>query len=179
MAKISESEKQGPAFLVYLELLDLADWLRDLMARDLAWRGLTVMQFQVLALLQREGPKHLQVLADRFQCSKQNMSWVIDEMEKKNWLRRDPQRKHPKTAALPMERKLGRRTVPIYVTPEGERLIARLFPRHGKIVRGLMAALDDSEQQTIARLSRKLREANPRKIRPGDPRWKPNLVKTL
>lgn len=153
--------KRGKGFAAYLDLLDTADWMRDHMTRQLSVLGTTMTHFRVLDLLQREGPRHLQAISDRFRCSKQNMSWVIEEMVKAGLVRRElpaPPRRVPADAKsgrnyIPR----GRRVVPIHLTPAGERELGRILPKHLKMVRDQMENLSDQEQRNYIRLSRKMR----------------------
>jgi MarR family 2-MHQ and catechol resistance regulon transcriptional repressor len=61
-------------------------------------------------------------------------------------------------------RRLVRRTrsvtdrhfIEIRLSPEGARLIRRVFPAHAERLTGLMGGLTETEQRTLARLCRKL-----------------------
>ena len=44
----------------------------------------------------------------------------------------------------------------IYLTPKGERLIARVFPEHAEAVTKEMSSLTPDEQETLRRICRKL-----------------------
>jgi uncharacterized protein with von Willebrand factor type A (vWA) domain len=46
------------------------------------------------------------------------------------------------------------------LTPEGKEWIAHVFPKHAKVVKAEMRALDGREQQSLARLCQKLRRGN-------------------
>jgi DNA-binding MarR family transcriptional regulator len=54
----------------------------------------------------------------------------------------------------------GRRIIILRLTADGEDLIAYVFPRHAKLVKAEMRALEGREQAALSRLCRKLKEGN-------------------
>jgi DNA-binding MarR family transcriptional regulator len=46
------------------------------------------------------------------------------------------------------------------LTPRGREWIAWIFPKHAKVVKSHMRAIDGREQQTLSRVCRKLREGD-------------------
>jgi hypothetical protein len=72
-----EREKKRRAFAAYLALLDAAEWLRFEMSLQLEAFDLSIMQFRVMEILMREGPKHQMEISRRFRSSKQSMGFVI------------------------------------------------------------------------------------------------------
>ena len=78
-----EREKKRRAFAAYLALLDAAEWLRFEMSLQLEAFDLSIMQFRVMEILMREGPKHQMEISRRFRSSKQSMGFVIRRLEGK------------------------------------------------------------------------------------------------
>jgi MarR family 2-MHQ and catechol resistance regulon transcriptional repressor len=49
-----------------------------------------------------------------------------------------------------------RRHVTVHLTPEGRRLISKVFPGHVRAIAAAFSALTATEQETLGRLARKL-----------------------
>jgi hypothetical protein len=54
----------------------------------------------------------------------------------------------------------GRAIGIIRLTPRGQKFIGTFFPKHAKVVKSLMRALDGKEQVTLSRLLLKLRQGD-------------------
>ena len=71
----------------------------------------------------------------------------------------------------------GRRVLFLRLSEEGRRFIAYASPRHRKLVKAEMRAIEGREQQTVSRILRKLRQGDPirflREIRMMDADEKP------
>jgi MarR family transcriptional regulator, 2-MHQ and catechol-resistance regulon repressor len=139
---------RGPAAEVqaleaYIKLMRAANTLTARTSRELAAAGLTESQFGVLEVLFHLGPLHQCELATKLLKSGPNITLVADNLEKRGLIQRE------KTAE-------DRRATTIRLTPDGERYIRNLFPRHAAFISGLMAALDADEQRALAGLCRKL-----------------------
>jgi MarR family 2-MHQ and catechol resistance regulon transcriptional repressor len=148
--------KTQQAFATYIDLMDTAEWFRERMSRQLASFDLTMPQFRVLELLYHGGPTFARVIANRLQCTAPNVITVVNGLEKRGLVRRD--------ASIPMAKKQDKRIVPLRLTPEGEKVIARVFGAHAKVVRAQMRVLQGREQQKLSVLCRKLRKGDPVKF---------------
>lgn len=166
---VREPEKTSRAFAAYVDLMDTADWLRDKMSRQLETWNLTMMQFRVMETIYRNGPQYQQELSRKFQCSKQNVGHVIKSLVGCRCLRREvsnlpltPSTRWANPGRGPRMKRAphGRRINLVRLTAEGERLIAYVFPRHRKVVKAEMRALEGREQETLSRLCRKLKEGD-------------------
>ena len=165
-----EREKKRRAFAAYLALLDAAEWLRYELSEQLEGFDLTIMQFRVMEILSHEGPKHQMEISRRFRSSKQSMGFVIRRLESKGWVRRvagtlpasrtAESEKIARRAKQRGKKIAGRRVLMVRLTAEGKRWIAWVFPKHAKVVKSYMLALEGREQQTLKRLCDKLREGN-------------------
>jgi len=166
-----EREKKRRAFAAYLALLDAAEWLRFEMSLQLEAFDLSIMQFRVMEILMREGPKHQMEISRRFRSSKQSMGFVIRRLERKGWVRRVPgmlpaSRTAESEKIARRERRRGkkiggRRVIVVSPTADGEKWIASVFPKHAKVVKSYMRALDGRELLTLTRLCEKLRRGDP------------------
>lgn len=72
-----------------------------------------------------------------------NMTVVVDNLEKRGFVRRERQTK-------------DRRFVVVHLTEEGRGFFETVFPVHVGEVRKVMSALSDAEQDELGRLCRKL-----------------------
>jgi MarR family 2-MHQ and catechol resistance regulon transcriptional repressor len=158
---VSQRGKTSRAFRAYIDLMDTADSLRDRMSRHLEVFDLTMLQFRVFQTVFQDGLMYQQAISRKFRCSKQNVSSVIDRMEQSGWISRVsatlPRRDSAITKA-PTGATTGRRIVLVRLTPQGKQLIARVFPKHAKVVKAEMKMLEGREQQTLSRLCQKLRK---------------------
>jgi MarR family transcriptional regulator, 2-MHQ and catechol-resistance regulon repressor len=158
---VSERGKTSRAFRAYVDLMDTADSLRDRMSRHLEVFDLTMLQFRVLQAVFHDGPMYQQAISRKFRCTKQNVSAVIDRMEQSGWISRESAtlpRRDSAIAKAPAGAATGRKIVLVQLTPQGKQLIARVFPKHAKVVKAEMKMLEGREQQTLSRLCQKLRK---------------------
>ena len=164
----SPTRKTNRAFRAYIDLMDAADWLRGEMTGQLASFNLTMMQFRVLDVLFREGPQYQQLLSQKFSCSKQNISNVVRGLHKWDAVRMDRCRlpsKPTDAAAAELWQRAGLRwqgrwILLVTLTPTGKRFIAHVIEKHKKVVKAWMRVLDAREQQSLSRLSRRLRQGD-------------------
>ncbi|HUO34177.1 MAG TPA: MarR family transcriptional regulator, partial [Candidatus Acidoferrum sp.] len=82
-------------------------------------------------------------LAEKLLRSGGNVTLVVDNLEKRGWVRR-------------VRLTEDRRMVKIHLTPEGKRLIARVFPQHLKALVAEMSRLSATEQENLRDICRKL-----------------------
>ncbi|MFB6286183.1 MAG: MarR family winged helix-turn-helix transcriptional regulator [Candidatus Bipolaricaulia bacterium] len=115
-----------------------------------AWTGavmeaseLSGSQFGVLEALLHRGPMHQHEIAKRLLKSGGNVTMVIDNLEKRDMVRRE---RDPN----------DRRCVTVRLTEAGREAIERVFPRVKETIVEGMAALTPEEQETLAKLCRKL-----------------------
>ena len=142
-----------------------ADWIRREMRGQLGSFEVTLVGFRVLEMLYREGPTHMSAAARKLECERQNLYMVVQTLEGRGFLRRvsetlplvDNKRNRALKAMRDTEQR-GRGVTRLRLTPAGRKFIATLFPRHAKVVKALMRALDGREQETLSKLCRKLRE---------------------
>lgn len=137
------SKEETRALNTYVKLMRAAESVSARIHGHLSDAGLTVSQFGVIEALQHLGPLSQAEIAKKILKSTGNITMVIDNLEKRGLVRR----KRSNT---------DRRFYAIHLTPEGKKMISRIFPNHaGKIVRA-MNVLTDKEQETLGNLCRKL-----------------------
>ncbi|HUJ30516.1 MAG TPA: MarR family transcriptional regulator [Candidatus Acidoferrum sp.] len=164
---ITQKQKTLRAFSVYVELLDTAAWLRYWMRGPLALFDLTTPGFRLLELLYRQGPLSMPVASKKLRYTRQNLELIFRRLNRRGWVRREPRRRPPvemepkRLARLaPGTQRRGRQVRVLELTEQGEKFIGYVFPRHAKVVKALMRALEGREQNTLKRLCQKLREGH-------------------
>jgi MarR family 2-MHQ and catechol resistance regulon transcriptional repressor len=129
----------------YVKLVRATSSLETRLFRRLASEApeLTPSQFGVLEMLLHLGPLHQCELARRILKSSGNMTLVIDNLEKRNLVRR----------ARSAE---DRRFVEVHLTEVGEALIRRIFPGHAAAITAELAVMSPEEQRLLGELCRRV-----------------------
>ena len=112
----------------------------------LARHKLTVSQFGVLQVLHTDGPMYQISLAARIAKTTGNLTTVIDNLEKRDLVKRVREQK-------------DRRYFKVELTPEGKKLIRKVYPAHVKRVEQVMEKLTGEEQESLRALCTKLLES--------------------
>jgi len=131
------------ALSTYLKLTRASDRLWDRLALGLQREDLTPSQFGVLEALFHLGPMCQRDLGERILRSSGNMTLVVGNLERRALIRRE------RSAD-------DHRYYQVQLTPEGERLIRRVFPGHADAITRELAILTREEQRTLGNLCRKL-----------------------
>jgi Transcriptional regulators len=131
------------ALSTYLKLTRASDRLWDRLALGLQREDLTPSQFGVLEALFHLGPMCQRDLGERILRSSGNMTLVVGNLERRGLVRRE------RSAD-------DHRYYQVELTPEGERLIRRVFPGHADAITRELAILTQEEQRTLGNLCRKL-----------------------
>jgi len=132
----------------YIKLTRAVSSVGSRLAPALATAGLTPTQLGVLEALLHLGPLGQRVLGDKLLMSGGNITTVVDNLEARDLVRRE-RSSH------------DRRHVTVHLTPEGRRLIAKVFPNHVRAIVETFSALTPSEQETLGRLAKKLGLSQP------------------
>jgi MarR family transcriptional regulator, 2-MHQ and catechol-resistance regulon repressor len=131
------------ALNAHINLARATDSLFERLSPQLERDGLTTGQFGVMEALLHLGPMCQHTLAQKLLRSGGNMTLVVDNLEKRGWVRRERQES-------------DRRMIVIHLTSEGRDLIAKVFAKHAKAIKKVMSVLTPAEQETLRRLTRKL-----------------------
>jgi len=132
----------------YIKLTRAVSSVGARLAPALATAGLTPTQLGVLEALLHLGPLGQRVLGDKLLMSGGNITTVVDNLEARGLVRRE-------------RRGDDRRQVTVHLTPEGRRLITKVFPNHVSAIVEVFSALTPSEQETLGRLAKKLGLSQP------------------
>jgi MarR family 2-MHQ and catechol resistance regulon transcriptional repressor len=126
----------------FVKLIRASESVSARVHSHLADYGLTVSQFGVLEALYHLGPLSQSEIAKKVLKSAGNITLVIDNLEKRDLVKR--------------ERQEDRRFYAVRLTAGGRKLISGIFPRHAAKIMEEMGALSKAEQDTLGKLSRKL-----------------------
>lgn len=123
----------GTGQLMELLSVSLGAYYGDFTAAA-ARENLTASQAKTLTVLRR-GPAAMRVLAETLACDASNMTGIVDRLEKRALVRREPS---------PGDRRVKN----VVLTPEGEQTIDTIRATMHATTAGL-AALDDEERATL------------------------------
>lgn len=137
------SKQERRALDTYVKLRRASESVSARLTAVFAASGLTESQFGVLEALYHLGPLCQKDLARKILRTGGNLTLVIDNLEKRDLVRRD---RDPN----------DRRYSTVSLTPTGEKLITEIFPAHARMIVDEMGALNAREQEELARLCRKL-----------------------
>lgn len=161
---ITQREKTKRAMQAYLELMDTAEWLKSQARAPLESFDLTMGEFRVLELLNREGPLTIRDAARKRKASVPNLKQTNAYLERRGWTRRMivtlppvPFERSHKARSKESEPRKGQRLTALTLTDSGKRFIRDVLPGHSKFVKALFRVLDPREQTTMIRSCRKLR----------------------
>jgi MarR family 2-MHQ and catechol resistance regulon transcriptional repressor len=137
----TEAEKR--ALDTYIKLSRAAETVLSRVHQHLAGVRLTPSQFSVLEMLHHLGPLHQNELAGKMLKSNANLTFVIDNLVKRDLVCRERD-------------DADRRYMLVRLTDAGAQLIQDIFPRHVDIIMEEFSILTVEEQDTLARLCRKI-----------------------
>ena len=132
----------------YIKLTRAVSSVEARLGPELARAGLTSTQLGVLEALLHLGPLGQRVLGGKLLMSGGNITTVVDNLEARGLVRRE-------------RRDDDRRHVTVHLSPEGRRLIAKVFPNHVRAIVDAFSVLTPSEQETLGRLAKKLGLSQP------------------
>jgi MarR family transcriptional regulator, 2-MHQ and catechol-resistance regulon repressor len=137
-------DNQRHALNVYVKLMRATNTATSKIHEHLKEDNLTVSQFGVIEALYHLGPLSQSELGEKILKSNANLTTVVDSLEKKTLVERKRSDQ-------------DRRTVMVYLTELGRELIAKVFPRHAKVVTRELGFLTDKEKDALEKLLRKFK----------------------
>ena len=139
----SRNKTETRALNTYLKLMRASESTTARVHRHLSSAGLTLSQFGALEALYHLGPLSQKEIGEKVLRSSGNMTMVIDNLEKRGLVRRERSNS-------------DRRCYSIHLTNKGNSIIRQIFPRHAAMIANEMSVLSTAEQNTLAKLCRKL-----------------------
>jgi DNA-binding MarR family transcriptional regulator len=85
---VSERGKTARAYQAYVDLMQTAEWIRELAGKHLVAFNMSMVEYRLMEWIYRHGPQYQMELSRRFQCSKQNVAWLIGRLAGFGWLKR-------------------------------------------------------------------------------------------
>ncbi len=141
--RYSGTTAEVTALDAYIKLVRATESVTHRLQPYLDTHKLTVTQFGVLEALFHLGAMHQRDLAEKLLKSGGNITLVIDNLEKRQLVKRD--------------REAGdRRCISVSLTLEGKQLISDIFPAHVEAIAQQMSILSLDEQAELGRLCKKL-----------------------
>lgn len=137
------TDKEERALNVFIKLMRASESLTSNLYKQLSDHNLTMSQFGVLEALLHLGPLNQRALGEKLLKSGGNITLVIDNLEKNNWVERKP---NPD----------DRRSVLIHLTEEGRSFIESYFPKHVDNIVKEFSVLTAEEQEQLGTLCKKL-----------------------
>lgn len=137
------TEQEILALNTFIKLTRAVDSLETRLTRCGSLQNLTMSQFGVLEMLYHLGPLSQGVISEKMLKSGGNITLVIDNLEKRGWVRRLRDTK-------------DRRVVMVFLTPAGEERIRQVLPGHIAAIVAEMNMLTPEEQALLGRLCQKL-----------------------
>jgi MarR family 2-MHQ and catechol resistance regulon transcriptional repressor len=117
--------------------------IADHVDADVKRHGLTPAEFGILEALYAKGPMLLGEVQQKILVSSGGITFLVDRLEKRGLVERRPC-------------ETDRRARYAALTPEGEALLAAIFPEHATAIRDALAGLTAAEQGQATRLLKKL-----------------------
>ena len=141
------NDKKILALATYANLARAVHSLDDLLERQCDTFGLTSSQFRVLEYLRLYGPVATGELASSVMFGDSTISVVTRNLE---------------SAGLVVRRadKTDGRKAIVHLTPEGKKMVEKILPKRGKVLRAKMCVLGKGEQENLDRMCRKLAEGD-------------------
>ena len=143
MARRDEEEARRRALKLWIVLSRSYASVRRHLEGSLEERGLTEGEFGVLEVLLHKGPLLLGEIQRKILVSSGGVTYLVDRLAARGLVRRE-------ACAT------DRRATYAVLTPEGEALIAGIFPEHAAVIEGALEGLSPDEQERAIRLLRKL-----------------------
>ncbi|MCU6713063.1 MarR family transcriptional regulator [Paenibacillus sp. J5C_2022] len=137
------AEVKNLSLELYITLSRASQWLIAHADRDIRQHGLNRTEFGVLELLYHKGPQPLQQIGGKVLMSSGNITYVVDKLEKKGFVRRRASKE-------------DRRLIYAEATDLGIWFIEDVFPAHTTVIEQAAAGLTEEEKEQAILLMKKL-----------------------
>ena len=140
---MSDTPQRDPALDLFIVLSRAYNWVNAHAVRDIRCHGFNPTEFGILEALYHKGPLPLQQIGEKVLISSGNITYAVDKLEQKQLLVRKPSAH-------------DRRVIFAELTPQGQELLATLFPQHAEVIRAAVSSLSPEEQILAIQLLKKL-----------------------
>ncbi|GKV67498.1 MULTISPECIES: MarR family winged helix-turn-helix transcriptional regulator [unclassified Sporosarcina] len=110
---------------------------------DIKGLGLNPTEFAVLELIYHKGDQPIQKIGEKILIASSSITYVVDKLEKKNYLERKP---CPK----------DRRVTHAAITEAGRQFMDEVFPKHTQDIKEIFSGLDTGEKELMIEQLKKL-----------------------
>lgn len=131
--------------LPYLELMKTSKAVQEEMKSELISYSLSPTEFSVLEVILRNGRQTIHQIAKSILISSGTMTYVIDKLEKRNLLKRNP---------CPDDRRIIHMTL----TQAGMNLMKDIMPKYDAFLNSMFNCLEHEESGQLMKLLKKIRE---------------------
>ncbi|WP_163528446.1 MarR family winged helix-turn-helix transcriptional regulator [Halobacillus ihumii] len=141
--ELYRKKKQDPSLKLFVVLAKAQRAIADLVKDDIQSYGLNTTEFGVLELLYHEGDQPLQKIGEKILLASGSITYVVDKLEKKEYLKRVP---------CPNDRRITYAAI----TSKGKELLHGIFPDHWKQIEMITGGLSEDEKLQAIDLLKKL-----------------------
>jgi MarR family 2-MHQ and catechol resistance regulon transcriptional repressor len=145
--EFEKNKEQQQALNTWIKILRATETVSSSINKHLAADKLTISQFGVLEALYNLGPMCQRDVAAKILKSTANITTVVDNLEKREYLTRIRSRE-------------DRRYITLHLTDSGQQLMARIFPEHVKDITSALGILTLKEQTQLGKICKKLGMGN-------------------
>ncbi|RWZ52269.1 MarR family transcriptional regulator [Halobacillus fulvus] len=138
-----DTKKQDPSLKLFVVLSKAQRAISDLVKDDIKKHGLNPTEFGVLELLYHQGEQPLQKIGEKILLASGSITYVVDKLEKKQYLERIP---------CPSDRRITYAGI----TEKGKDLLNGIFPDHWKQIEKITDGLSEQEKRQAIDLLKKL-----------------------
>jgi len=137
------TDKEERTLDAFIKLMRASETINNKLNRHLAEANLTASQFGVLEALHHLGSLNQRSLAEKLLKSGGNITMVIDNLEKSDLVvrKRDPK---------------DRRSIQIYLTDKGKKLIKSFFPEHLERIMEIFDSISEKDKTELSRICKQL-----------------------
>jgi MarR family transcriptional regulator, 2-MHQ and catechol-resistance regulon repressor len=137
------NKKEVTALNTYIKLVRAVESLNRRLYPLLLKHGLSESQFAVMEALFHLGPMTQRELSEKLLRSPGNITMVIDNLEKRNYVKRE-------------RGELDRRHYIIHLTLEGEKFVGKIFPEHVNSIVEELSVLSEEEQCALQKMCKEI-----------------------
>ncbi|WP_305367763.1 MarR family winged helix-turn-helix transcriptional regulator [Bacillus sp. V3B] len=138
-----ESELNDQSLKLFIVLSRAYRAMNEHVNKRIQRYGLNPTEFAVLELLYHKGDQPLQQIGGKILLASGSMTYVIDKLEKKEYITR---------VACAEDR----RVTFAQITQKGKKLIEQVFPSHQNEIERIMSVLSDEEKDTAIELLKRI-----------------------
>ncbi|KHE71613.1 MarR family winged helix-turn-helix transcriptional regulator [Halobacillus sp. BBL2006] len=141
--ELYRKKKEDPSLKLFVVLSKAQRAISDLVKDDIQRYGLNPTEFGVLELLYHQGDQPLQKIGEKILLASGSITYVVDKLEKKEYLVRIP---------CPEDRRITYAAI----TEKGRELLHGIFPDHWKQIEAITDGLSEEEKVQAIELLKKL-----------------------